>query len=187
MKLALIAFEGMTLLDLVGFYDPVTRLRSMGLAADMSWDICGWESGVRDDRGTVLQVDKVSETLAGYDLIYAPGGMATRKLIFNEGFVDWLRTGSTATWKTSACTGALLLGAAGFLTGKAATTHPTAYDELRPYCGRVVEDRRVVSAGNVVTARGVSASIDLGLFMCEQIAGTAAAGRIRRQMDWPYS
>lgn len=87
--------------------------------------------------------------------------------------------------KASVCTGALLLGSAGFLTGKRATTHPNAFGELEPYCDTVV-DQRVVDEGDVVTGRGVSSSIDLGLFIVERFAGADARIRISKQMDYPY-
>jgi cyclohexyl-isocyanide hydratase len=88
--------------------------------------------------------------------------------------------------KTSVCTGALLLGAAGFLAGKRATTHPNAFEELKPYCATVIAARRIVDEGEVVTARGVTASIDLGLHLVERIAGREARARIAKQMDYPY-
>jgi cyclohexyl-isocyanide hydratase len=89
--------------------------------------------------------------------------------------------------KTSVCTGALLLGSAGFLTGKRATTHPNAFEELKPYCAAVVVDHRVVDEGGVVTAQGVTSSIDLGLHLVERIAGREARVRMAKQMDYPYT
>ena len=86
--------------------------------------------------------------------------------------------------KASICTGSLLLGAAGFLKGKKATTHPEAFGELRKYCSSVV-DERIVDEGDVITAGGVSSSIDLGLYLCEKLAGRAVKEQIRRQIDYP--
>ena len=88
--------------------------------------------------------------------------------------------------KTSVCTGALLLGSAGFLAGKRATTHPNAFDELKPYCDAVV-DQRVVDEGGVVTARGVTSSIDLGLHLVQRLAGSEARVGIAKQVDYPYA
>lgn len=85
----------------------------------------------------------------------------------------------------SVCTGALLLGAAGFLQGMRATTHPNAYKELEQYCADVV-DERIVDSGNIITARGVTSSIDLGLYVVERLAGIDARNRIAAQMDYPY-
>jgi len=68
-------------------------------------------------------------------------------------------------------------GAAGFLQGLTATTHPSAFEELKPYCATVV-DRRIVDEGNVVTGRGVTSSIDLGLHLVERLAGHDVRERI---------
>jgi len=63
-----------------------------------------------------------------------PGGFGTRTLIKDKGFIEWLKTAAACELKTSVCTGSLLLGAAGFLKGKRATTHPNAFAELEEYC-----------------------------------------------------
>ncbi len=100
---------------------------------------------------------------------------------------SWIGCGrpNGAPLKASVCTGALLLGAAGFLAGKPATTHPNAMQELEPYCGEV-RTERVVDAGTVVTSRGVTAAIDLGLHLVRRLAGAAAQRQVAQQMDYPY-
>ncbi len=87
--------------------------------------------------------------------------------------------------KVSVCTGALLLGAAGFLRGRRATTHPNALKELEPYCGTVVRER-VVDEGDVITAGGVACAIDAGLHLVQKLAGAEARARIAAEMDYPY-
>jgi transcriptional regulator GlxA family with amidase domain len=185
MRAALIVFDGMTALDFFGFYDPVTRLKSMGILPGFEWRLCAAASEVRDDRGARFGADAVREPLGGYDLVFVPGGFGTRALQHDAGFIAWLQTAAPAPLKVSVCTGALLLGAAGFLRGRRATTHPNAYGELAGYCGQVL-DERVVDEGDVVTARGVSSSIDLGLHVAERLAGAEARARIAKQMDYPY-
>ena len=91
--------------------------------------------------------------LSGYDLIFVPGGLSAQNVTDDPVFVAWLQTASAAAYKVSVCTGALLLGAAGFLAGKRATTHPSAYAELKPYCREVVHSR-IVRDGHVITAGG---------------------------------
>jgi cyclohexyl-isocyanide hydratase len=78
------------------------------------------------------------------------------------------------------------LDSAGFLIGKRAATHPNTFDELKPCCAAVV-DRRVVDEGEVVTARGVSASMDLGLHLFERLADGQVRVKIANQMDSPYA
>jgi len=186
MNVALIVFDNMTALDFVGFYDAVTRLQTMKIQPEFEWTICARQPQVRDDRGLTMAVESVDESLAGYDMLFIPGGYGTRGLQHDAGFVDWLRTSVSTPLKVSVCTGALLLGAAGFLRGLKATTHPTALDELKPYCAEVVR-QRIVDEGSVVTAGGVSTSIDLGLHIVERLAGKDARVRVARQMDYPYS
>jgi cyclohexyl-isocyanide hydratase len=98
----------------------------------------------------------------------------------------WFRTAAPVPLKVSVCTGALLLGAAGFLAGKQATTHPRARQELEPFC-RAVLTSRIVDEGSVITGAGVTAGVDLGLYLVERLAGPDVATTIRRQMDYPYS
>ena len=186
MNVALIVFDNMTALDFVGFYDAVTRLQTMKIHPEFEWTICARQPQVRDDRGLTMAVESVDESLAGYDMLFIPGGYGTRGLQHDAAFVHWLRTSASTPLKVSVCTGALLLGAAGFLRGLKATTHPTALDELRPYCAHVVR-QRIVDEGHVVTAGGVSTSIDLGLHIVERLAGKDARLRVARQMDYPYS
>jgi len=185
MKNAFVIFDRMTSLDLIGFYDPVTRLKSMRIMEDFEWRICSTARQVIDDRGLRLEAQAVAEPLSSYDLLFLPGGFATRLLQDDRGFIDWLKTAQSVPLKVSVCTGALLLGAAGFLVGRRATTHPSAYKELKPYCKTVVHDR-VVDEGDVITGGGVSSSIDLGLHVVQRLAGPEARERIATQMDYPY-
>jgi cyclohexyl-isocyanide hydratase len=186
MKTAFVIFDQMTALDLIGVYDSLTRLKSMNFVPEFQWQICAFTNEVSDDRGLRFVPDRVAESLGPYDMIVVPGGFGTRALQHDRGFIQWLRSAAPVKLKTSVCTGALLLGTAGFLAGKCATTHPTAFEELKPYCATVVVDRRIVDEGEVVTARGVTASIDLGLHLVERIAGRKARARIAKQMDYPY-
>lgn len=185
MKVAFLLFDGLTALDLIGCYDPVTRLRSMDILPELSWDFCALKRQVCDDKGLAFPARRVGEPLGGYDVVIAPGGFGTRAKVQEPAFIDWVRTAAPVPLKASVCTGALLYGAAGFLEGLRATTHPGAYEELRPYC-REVTDERVVDEGAVVTARGVTSAIDLGLHLVGRLAGPEARERIRTQMDYPY-
>ncbi|SEN90566.1 cyclohexyl-isocyanide hydratase [Amphibacillus marinus] len=182
MKLAFIVFDGMTALDFIGVYDALTRLKTMGFIPDLNWDICADCQQVRDHTGLMFTATQIKPDLANYNMIVVPGGLGTRTLVADTSFITWLETAQHCSLKASVCTGSLLLGAAGFLTNREATTHPNAYQELAKYT--VVKEERIVEAGDVITARGVSSSIDLGLFLCEKLAGTEVKEQIRQQMDY---
>lgn len=185
MRAAFVIFDGITALDFIGFYDPVTRLKSMKILEDFEWRLCAMSSRVKDDHGLHIEGETANEPLGAYDLVFVPGGYGTRKLQHDGRFVDWLKTAAPVPLKISVCTGALLLGAAGFLRGRRATTHPAAYEELKPYCGEVVT-QRIVDEGDVITGRGVSTSLDLGLHVVQRLAGAEARKRVAQQMDYPY-
>src|ERR1044071_5776526 len=114
----------------------------MGILDHFEWRICSNARSVVDDRGLRMEAAVVEEPLDSYDMLFVPGGFGTRDLRHDRGFIDWLKTGRSVPLKVSVCTGALLLGAAGFLQGRRATTHPAVYKELEPYCGEVVRERR---------------------------------------------
>ncbi|MDI3339200.1 MAG: DJ-1/PfpI family protein [Sphaerobacter sp.] len=185
MKIAFVIYDGMTALDFIGAYDPLTRLKTMGFMPDVTWDICAVTPEVRDGTGLRFIPTRVGESLAGYDLVYVPGGFGTRTLAADRAFLAWLATARDSRLLASVCTGSLLLGAAGLLAGRRATSHPSAYDDLRAYTPHVV-DARVVDEGDLVTGRGVSSAIDLGLYLVQRIAGPEVAARIKQQMDYPY-
>ena len=186
MQIAFIIFKNITALDFIGIYDPLTRLKRYGYGPDLTWDICSLPPEVRDDRNLQLIPTQVGAPLGGYDLLVVPGGDGTRALQHDPDFIAWLTTAAPCRLKVSVCTGSLLLGAAGFLRGRTATTHPNAFDELRPYCEKVV-DSRIVDTGDVITARGVTSSIDCGLYLVERLAGVEARQVISQKMDYPYS
>lgn len=170
-------------MDFIGVYDAVIRLKTMKFMPELEWEICARTNEVIDGNGLRFIPMKVQQSLAGYDCVIVPGGHGSRTLAEDSDFITWLQTASARGLKVSVCTGAVLLGAAGFLRGKSATTHRSAFDELRPFCESVV-DRRIVDEGDVITARGVTASIDLGLYLAEKFAGRDARERIAKQMDY---
>src|ERR687883_466254 len=183
MRFAFVIYERMTALDFVGAFDPLTRLRTMGFMPEVGWDVCAVSEEVRDGAGLVFRATKVGESLEAYDLLVLPGGYGSRELSGDEKFIGWLRTAEACPLKASVCTGSILLGAAGFLRGLRATTHPKSLAELEKYCAAVSEER-IVDEGAVVTAGGVTASIDLGLHLCERLAGREVREKIREQMDY---
>jgi cyclohexyl-isocyanide hydratase len=176
-SVAYLVFPRITLLDFVGAYDA---LRRTGAAQR----VIGTEEPVRDETGVVVQPDAVYQDLAGFDLLVVPGGLGTRELRQDERLLEWLRTWGAERPIASVCTGALLLGAAGYLEGRRATTNHGALDLLAPYCRQVVTDRRIVEDGHVVTAGGVSSALDLGLYLVQRFWGAAERQRIAAEMEY---
>jgi transcriptional regulator GlxA family with amidase domain len=126
-------------------------------------------------------------------VVLVPGGQGTRREVSNSVLIDWLRkTGERCRWVTSVCTGALLLHEAGFARGRRVTTHWAFVETLRQRGDVTVLERvRYVRDGNLVTAAGVSAGIDMALWLVGQLHGPDAARKVQRGIEYdpapPYS
>ena len=130
-----------------------------------------------------MKPNQIQNSLADFDAIIIPEGFGTRKLQFDNEFINWIKTSEKTKYKISIYTESLILGAAGFLKDKNATTNYQDYEALKPYCKKVSKDR-VVENHNVITAGAVSASIDLGLYLCEKWSGSEAREEIKKRMDY---
>jgi len=183
MKLAYIIFDGITWLDLIGIYDPISRLKSMKYLPDLSWDICSTAESAKDNFGLEIKATRINKPLTGYDAIIIPGGHGTRSLQTDTSFLRWIKTAEQSPYKISICTGSLILGAAGFLKNKTATTNFLEYDTLKQYCSKVSTEK-IVDDENVITAGAVSNSINLGLYLCNKWAGEEAAKEIKKRIDF---
>jgi putative intracellular protease/amidase len=102
MKIAFIIYDGMTTLDFVGAYEPLTKLKTMNLDQCLKWDICSFNRGVvKDQVGLKILANKLGNSLGGYDAVIVPGGPGSRKLLSNERFISWIKTSKDSKLKAS--------------------------------------------------------------------------------------
>jgi len=123
------------------------------------------------------------------DILVVPGGWGTRKEIDNDSLIRWIaERGKQVETLTSVCTGAMLLGRAGLLDGRRATTHWRSLDWMRQSFPQVtVEDQlHVVEDGHVLTSAGISAGIDMALRVVVRYFGEAVARTTARYMEYPF-
>lgn len=185
MRIAIVVFDGMTLLDATGFYDVMYRMNRVEQYRKASWELCGMKHTIKDEQGVRVEVDKVRPDLSAYDAIYIPGGFGTRYLRYDEEFVGWLRIAEKVKLKISVSTGSLLLGAAGFLKEKRATIDPNHRDLLKPYCKEVISSH-MVRDQEVITAGGISASIDMGLYLVRLLSSEAVLHDVKQLLDYQH-
>lgn len=153
----------------------------------------GWEVAFCATSGGVVTAAKGAAVIPhelwreDLDLIVVPGGAGTRPLTRQPEVLDWLRRANArGALVTSVCTGALVLAAAGLLKGRPATTYHSAYDELLALEPDCLPDResRWIDSGDIVTAAGVSAGIDMALHLVDRLAGTERARAVRRGIQY---
>jgi cyclohexyl-isocyanide hydratase len=183
MKIAFVVYDGMTLLDFAGAFDPVSRLHFMGFVSDLSCTLCAWTETVRSSEGAVLAQCSTPASLKEFDYVIVPGGDGVQGLMKDPVFLHWIAEVTETTTLVGICGGSLLLGAAGLLRTKKATTHPALMPVLAHFAREVSKDR-IVDEGRIITAGGVTAAIDLGLYLCEKIAGPDVRENIQLQMEY---
>ncbi|MBB3748842.1 transcriptional regulator GlxA family with amidase domain [Mycolicibacterium sp. BK634] len=173
MQVAIALFPRNTALDAIGPYEVLQRIPSIDVV------FVGQQRGeVRSDNGMLgLTCDATFDEVTKPDVLVFPGGIGTRTLIEDVAVLDWIREVHRHTvLTTSVCTGSLMLGAAGLLTGLTAATHWRATELLESF-GAIYTPERVVEhlPERIVTAAGVSSGIDMALRLVELLVGPDAA------------
>jgi transcriptional regulator GlxA family with amidase domain len=179
-RIAVLIFDGLTALDAIGPYEVLSRLPG----GEISF-VAKEPGPKRADTGALgMQADVALGDLPDPDVVLVPGGKGNRPLMEDDEVLDWLRGAHRgSTWTTSVCTGSLVLGAAGVLEGKRATSHWAYLDRLRDLGAEPVTER-VVEDGKIVTAAGVSAGIDMALMLAGRIAGEQVAQAIQLGIEY---
>ena len=138
-------------------------------------------------KGLRVLPEETWESAPPLDVLVYPGGRGTRVQLADTAVLDWIRgLAGNDTLMTSVCTGSLVFAAAGLLDGRPATTHWGSVETL-PTLGRDIEvrpDDRYVDTGNVITAAGVSAGIDMALHLVERLHSTERAKEVRRYIQY---
>lgn len=185
MQIAIVLYPGFTALDFIGPYE------SLRFLPDTEVRFLWHEAGpIAADSGVLLiGATHTFDETPSPDIILIPGGFSTIEHARDEKLLAWVRQAhQSATWTASVCSGSLILAAAGLLDGKRATSHWAALPFLKTFGATPVGDERIVVASgppdNTVTAAGVSAGLDLGLWLAGQIGGEAKAKTIQLSMEY---
>ncbi len=174
-----VLFPGVTQLDMTGPAQMLSRLpgaRTLVAARTLE--------PIDTDSGFALVPNIRFDEAPQADILCVPGGHGVAEAIADQATLEFVaRQAEQAEWVTSVCTGAFVLGRAGLLRGKRATTH-WAYAHLLPLVGAHRERARVVEAGNTITAGGVTAGIDFALTLVARKAGQEVAEAIQLALEY---
>ncbi len=179
MNIVFVLFDNVTQLDFAG---PVQFLSRLPGATTYIASTDG--KAVSTDCGFAIVPNTSFADCPQADIICVPGGHGVREAIADTAIVEFVREqAKAAEWITSVCTGSFILGAAGLLNGKRATTH-WAYTQLLPRFGATHEEARVVRDGNLVTAGGVTSGIDFALELMALAKGEDVARSIQLALEY---
>ncbi|MEU7412885.1 DJ-1/PfpI family protein [Streptomyces sp. NPDC042638] len=182
----LLLFEGVEELDFVGPWEVFTASAMVREQRDTTVLIAEKPGPVRCNKGMRVLPDHTFDDHPPLDVLLVPGGNGTRTQVSNPVLIEWIRgTSAQATWTTSVCTGALLLHEAGPARRRRAATHHAFEDTLEARGEiTVVRDARYVVDGHVVTSQGVSAGIDMALWLIGRLHGRDHARAVRRYIQY---
>jgi transcriptional regulator GlxA family with amidase domain len=194
LNIGLLIFDDAEELDFVGPWEVFTMAKSVDPNAHKCMLIAERDAPVRCAKGMRVLPDVTTANCPKLDVLLIPGGQGTRREVENKPLLEWIAAvAAECQWITSVCTGALLLTAAGPAKGKRVTTHWAFVDTLagRREAAEVLKNVRYVRDGNVVTAAGVSAGIDMALWLTGQLHTPDFARKVQRAMEYdpapPYA
>lgn len=187
LRVGIFVFDDAEELDVVGPYEVLAYwARHSELRPEVvTFSLDG--SGIRCAKGLRLVPDLGADDVGPLHVLVYPGGFGTRALLRDPDHLEWVRTMRASTpLLTSVCTGALVYAAAGLLSGRPATTHWQAFDELAVLDPSVLADTeaRFVDDGDIVTSAGVSAGIDMALHLVARLESVDAARAVRRGIQY---
>jgi transcriptional regulator GlxA family with amidase domain len=191
----IIVFENVEVLDFCGPFEvfTATRLNEERRREEPSpfnvFLIAETTRPVAATGGMKVLPDYDLDSCPDVDILVVPGGWGTRQELNNERLRKWIANRSRQVETlTSVCTGALLLGKAGLLDGRRATTHWRSLDWMQELFPKVIVDKRqhFVEDGDLLTSAGISAGIDMSLAVVARYFGEAIARATARHMEYPF-
>jgi transcriptional regulator GlxA family with amidase domain len=190
--IGILLFDDAEELDWAGPWEVFTSAAALA-GAGRVLTVARTTERVRCAKGLRVLPDCDFDSAPPLDVVLVPGGQGTRREVANPVLIDWLRrVGAGCCWVTSVCTGSLLLHEAGFARGRRVTTHRAFVEALRSRGDvTVLDGPRYVRDGNLLTAAGVSAGIDMALWLVGQLHDPDFARRVQRGIQYdpapPYA
>jgi cyclohexyl-isocyanide hydratase len=179
LQIGILIFPRVQQLDMTGPYEVFASLPAASV--HLLWKD---RAAITSATGLALAPTMTFDECPTLDVLCIPGGAGVNALLEDAEVLGFVRAqAARARYVTSVCTGSLVLGAAGLLRGRRATTHWLSHDFLEKF-GAIPVHGRVVRDGNLITAGGVTAGIDFGLAVVAELAGRAQAEAIQLALEY---
>lgn len=191
-NVAILVFDDVEILDFAGPYEVFNDAGELTNPTAFNVYNLGISNQPVIGRGKFIVTPRYSiDDCPQADILIIPGGFGTRPLLKHERLIDWIANQSKKVeYLLSVCTGALLLAQAGLLKNCSATTHHGAFDHLQQISPttKIIKDQRFIQASDqIITSGGISAGIDLSLFMVGKLIGLETREKVAAEMEYQYS
>lgn len=179
MHITFLFYDGMTALDAIGPHEILSRLPNAVVHR-----VALKAGPIQTCSGLMLNAEETLSDVTQTDVLLIPGAGNATALRQYPDILSWVaKIHETTTWTTSVCTGSLVLGAAGLLRDLPATTHWAVMDRLALFQAKPTH-KRIVESGKIITAAGVSAGIDMALYLAAKIAGQNVAETLQLGLEY---
>jgi len=179
LKIAILLFDNFTALDVVGPYEVLSKIPNSKV-----YMVAVKPGLYKDVKGLQMSADYSLKDIENPDILIIPGGFGIDSLLNNQEIISWIQNAHISSkWTVSVCSGALLLGAADILKDCKATTHWNRKEQLAKY-GANIQKERYVKDGKVITSAGVSAGIDMSLYLLSLVVDENYAKAVQLGMEY---
>jgi transcriptional regulator GlxA family with amidase domain len=188
-NVAILLFDEIEVLDFAGPFEVFAVTDELGdYQIFKVLTVAETKRAIKARNGLSVNPDYALSECPAPDILIVPGGNGTRPILKNEAVLDWVRqSAESAELVLSVCSGALILAKAGLLEGLKATTHHEVLDELEASAPNttILRNQRYVDNGKVMTSAGISAGIDMSLYVVEKLLGREYAIKTAEYMEYP--
>ncbi len=181
MKIAILIYNGLTMLDAIGPYEVLSNLRNVEVFL-----VAKKRGEIKADTGFASLKAKYNfKDIVEADILVIPGAaISFVKVMKDEATLDWIKKiDKTTQFTTSVCSGSIILAATGLLKGLKATSHWKPINLLKEF-GAIPTRERIVQEGKYITSAGVSAGIDMALYLCDELVGEDETKAIQLLLEY---
>ena len=185
---AILLFDDVEVLDFAGPFEVFSVTNELDDYSILNvYTVAREKAPVKARNGLSINPDYAIKEAPAPGILIVPGGIGTRPVLQQHDVISWIKESANSAEKVlSVCTGALLLAKAGLLEGLKATTHHQVFEELAALAPNteIVKGERFVDNGKIITSGGISAGIDMSLYVIELICGRNTAQRTAAYMEY---